>query len=277
MIYKEISLGETMKNTQKMRNICLKLVLLALFYIASEAYAITGDNNLDGIISYEEKGELVAMIQTRLRELDYFYFKPTGSFRAMTREAVIAFQKNQELDSGAVVIADGTVGEQSLRLLFSASAVRAPIPQSINIPIGKRHTPTQTQTGELRSWQSIKEELILGKTYSMMDYNTGTKFSLVFTGGAEHAEMESPSSEDTAILKKVFGDDFSFFKRPMLIEIGGSFIACSLQGHPHGEDTIQNNDMKGHVCLFFYESRSHVGLLPDEEHTANIRLAAGAN
>ncbi|HOF94659.1 MAG TPA: peptidoglycan-binding domain-containing protein, partial [Clostridia bacterium] len=109
MIYKEISLGETMKNTQKMRNICLKLVLLALFYIASEAYAITGDNNLDGIISYEEKGELVAMIQTRLRELDYFYFKPTGSFRAMTREAVIAFQKNQELDSGAVVIADGTV------------------------------------------------------------------------------------------------------------------------------------------------------------------------
>ncbi len=262
---------------RKFRYVGLALVLLIPLFIQAEAFAITGDNNSDGIISYEETGELVAMIQTRLRELDYFHFKPTGSFRSMTRDAVIAFQKNQEPENGAHVIADGTVGEQSLRLLFSATAVRSPIPQNITIPIGKRHSPTQSRTGELLSWQKTKEELIQGNTYLLMDYNTGTTFSLVFVGGTEHAEMESPSQEDTAVLKKVFGDSFSFFKRPMLIEIQGVYIACSLQGHPHGEDTISNNDMAGHICLFFYESRSHVGLLPDEEHAVNIRLAAGSN
>ncbi len=259
-----------------MKHRFLWLFLAAVLLVCMRtSFAITGDNNGDGLVSYEETGELVAMLQTRLRELDYFHFKPTGSFRSMTREAVIKFQKNQEAQNGVAIIADGTVGEQTLEILFSPKAVRAPIATEVHIPIGSQANGNQTQVGKLTAWEEVATQLVAGNTYTLTDFNTGATFNMVYTGGLHHAEMECATANDATTYKETFGGEYNYSKRPMLITINGTQIACSLQGQPHGEDTVARNDMTGHACLYFDGSKSHVGALSDVEHINNIYTASG--
>ncbi len=253
----------------------LWVLMVAVMFICTQSLAITGDNNGDGIISLDETGELIAMLQTRLRELDYFHFKPTGRYQGLTRNAVIEFQKNQVTPDGNPVIADGTFGAQSEEILFSSKAIRAPIPQNVKIPIGDSANGTQTQTGKLMPWEEVKAKMVVGQSYTLTDFNTGVTFSMVYTGGTNHAEMECATANDATIFKDTFGGEYNYFKRPMLLPLDGTMIACSLQGEPHGEDTISRNDMDGHACLFFDGSLSHVGALIDAEHVNNIYIAAG--
>lgn len=253
----------------------LWVLIAAIMLFCTRSLAITGDNNGDGIVSLDETGELVAMLQTRLRELDYFHFKPTGRYQSMTRNAVIEFQKNQATQEGAPVIADGTFGAQSEEILFSSDAVRAPIAQSVKIPIGDRANGTQTQTGELIPWEEVKAKLVVGQSYTLTDFNTGVVFSMIYSGGINHAEMECATANDSTIFKETFGGEYNYSKRPMLLPLDGTMVACSLQGQPHGEDTVARNDMDGHACLFFDGGLSHVGALIDAEHVNNIYTAAG--
>ena len=62
-----------------MRRRYLWVLMAAIMLLCTRSLAITGDNNGDGIISLDETGEIVAMLQTRLRELDYFHFKADGT------------------------------------------------------------------------------------------------------------------------------------------------------------------------------------------------------
>lgn len=252
------------------------LILLFIFVPISSVLALSremGDENEDGLISFEEKGDIVVMIQTRLRELGYFNFKSTGRYQGMTRNAVITFQQNQVDGNGKQIMADGTVGAQSLTLLFSTMAVRSTITQSI--PSGPRATGNQKETGQTAVWGTVKEQLEKGSSYTLMDFNTGKTFSVVYTGGVNHAEVECNTAADTSALLESFGGSASYFKRPMLLSLNGKQIACSLQAFPHGDDTISQNDLAGHLCLFFEGSKSHVGGLADVEHNANIFVAAG--
>lgn len=225
------------------------------------------------LIVYKSIGETVVRIQMRLRDLGYFNFKPTGNFQTMTVDATIKFQQRQLDPNGQSIIADGTVGPQSMGLLFSAAAARAEI--VANIPVGPSLQGTPVVVGELTDWGQVKTMLVKGQSYTVTDFNTGSQFRLTYTGGENHAEMECSSATDTTVLKEVFGNDFSFFKRPAVISINGKNIATSLQGSPHGEDTVSSNDMDGHLCMFFNGSTSHVSNLPDAEHVAQIYKAAG--
>lgn len=256
------------------RAVFLSLLLASALLVSPQAEATTPSPSGTNLIVYEDTGEVVAMVQTRLRELGYFHFKATGSFLSMTRNSVINFQKNQVSKDGTPIIADGTVGQQTMDLLFSPSAVRAAIPQHVHIPIGDRSNGKQA-SGALVSWSDVKAQLSAGKTYTLVDFNTGTTFNMVYTGGEQHAEMECATANDATVYKQAFGGEYNYSKRPMLITINGATIACSLQGQPHGADTVERNDMVGHACLYFNESKSHVGQLPDVEHVNNVFTAAG--
>lgn len=64
------------------------------------------------IVSRGSSGKLVEYIQIQLWMLDYYRGDVTGTFDDATRDAVIAFQRNNHLDS------DGVVGKQSWNKLF---------------------------------------------------------------------------------------------------------------------------------------------------------------
>ena len=64
-----------------------------------------------------DSGERVAEIQSRLQELKYLNFAPTGSFDKVTEEALLAFQRNNGL------LVTGMADEKTLQVLFSEEAV----------------------------------------------------------------------------------------------------------------------------------------------------------
>ncbi len=226
-----------------------------------------------GLIAFNSKGETVVRIQIRLRELGYFNYKPTGNFQSMTVEATKKFQRKQTDANGLPIIADGTVGAQSMEFLFRHDAARADI--DAVIPIGAALSGTPGAKGELVDWGEVKTLLETGKSYLVRDFNTGATWRMTYTGGENHAEVECTSAEDAYSYRKAFGDAFNYSKRPVLIEIGGRLVAASLQGFPHGEDAISGNDMAGHACMFFNGSLSHVGGFPDVEHQALVYKASG--
>ena len=174
--------------------------------------------------------EDVVRVQIRLRDLCYFSFKPTGKYQSMTANAAKAFQLKHTTDDGAAMISDGTIGAQTMDILFRHNVSRSDIQASI--PIGTNSVIDNPTKGEALSWDEVRSTLSIGTSYLITDYNTGTTFYMVFTGGENHAEME-----------------------------------C--------KDAYAANEMSGHVCLFFDESLSHVGSLPDAEHQELIYKASG--
>ena len=63
------------------------------------------------------QGEKVWKLQERLQELGYYTDVVDGQFGQGTKDAVIAFQKNNGLD------ADGYAGEETQRVLYSDQAI----------------------------------------------------------------------------------------------------------------------------------------------------------
>jgi len=217
--------------------------------------------------------EDVVRVQIRLRDLCYFPFKQTGNYQRMTADAAKAFQLKHTMDDGTPMIADGTIGSQTMDILFRHNVSRSDI--TANITVGTSQVSGKVSPGELINWSEVKGMLALGSSYLVTDYNSGTSFYLVYTGGENHAEMECKDAFDASVLRDVFGGEYSFFKRAVVVSINGKQIAASLQGYPHGTDEYAQNDMSGHVCLFFGGSLSHVGSLPDAEHQELVYKAAG--
>lgn len=217
--------------------------------------------------------EDVLRVQIRLRDLGYFNFKPTGVFQSMTADAAKKFQQKHTMDDGSPMIADGTIGAQSMDILFRHSVSRADI--AANIPFGKALEGEPALKGELVPWSEVKTLLTIGTAYTITDFNTGLSFSMAFTGGENHAEMECPDAFNAGIYKEVFGGEYNYSKRSVVIAINGRQIAASLFGWPHGSDGYAANEMAGHACLFFDGSLSHVGSLPDAEHQELVFRAAG--
>lgn len=219
-------------------------------------------------------GAPVVRIQKRLRELGYLNFKPTGSYKSMTVSAVKAFQTNYR-DSGFDMQVTGSLGGESLTYLFRYDALRVTL-SGVSIPSGPKHgSSTMQKTGSLVSWSSVKSMLRTGRSYTFTDCYTGSTFSLMFTGGENHAEMEPGTPEALEEVKAICGSEYNYLKRPVVVSIDGQEIAASIQCWPHGADSYADNGVEGHFCIFFDGSVSNVGNLPDVEHNENIYKAAG--
>ena len=220
-----------------------------------------------------DSGDMIVRIQLRLRELGYLCYRPTGIFRSMTVDAVKAFQTRCGAFGNNLSV-DGMIGPETMKALFSQTAPKVRIPDSVHMPRGPVSDRLKV-SGQLAEWSVIKTQLTEGSAYTVTDCNTGESFRLVFTGGQNHAEMELANEEQKAAFDLICGGEYNFLKRPVVVEINGVLIAASIQCWPHGEDSKDGNGMEGHVCVFFEGSLSHVGMMPDVEHNSNIYQAAG--
>ncbi len=238
------------------------LCIMMLILILPASNAVSTDEPI--VTQHLDTGEMVVRIQLRLRELGYFMFKPTGSFQNLTVSSVIAFQQKQTEENGAPIIADGSVGPQSRGILFSGRANRMDI--LADIPFGQIST-TMAATGELVNWKTVKPQLRAGQTYTITDCYSGAQFSMTFVDGENHAEMRCAAAEDEAVYKELFGGEYNYSKRPVLITLNGKNVAASLQGMPHGTGS--------HSCMYFDGSLSHVGTLSDIEQLNQVHKAAG--
>ena len=206
----------------------------------------------------------VFTIQDRLIDLGFLHYRATGNFGDITTDAVRDFQSANNLPP------DGMVGAETMRVLFSDDAVRAPANPSFKSAVGRAYTGTVKETGELSSWESISSLFPVGAVASVKDYNTGEVFELRRTGGTNNAEVTTLSETDAEKFEYVFGG-FSWEHRPVLVTIDGTVYAASLFGMPRTIAEGTDEDLlSGVTFLYFNNSRSDVQGLSDEEHAVSI-------
>lgn len=227
------------------------------------------------------------MLQLKLKSLGYFKYTPTGYFGSSTESAVKNFQKLNNL------VADGVAGSQTL--------------WKINELI--KRTLTVSRGGVSRGGMQRKNDIVLlpwfekvskifriGDIAKVIDLDTGMSVMVRRTFGTNHADVETVTAEDTAILKKIAGGEWNWKRRAVIVEIDGYKLAASITAMPHagrddkpagiivenrsggygkGEnlDAIKGNKMDGHFDIHFLNSRTHGTNRVDEEHQQMVKKA----
>ncbi len=215
----------------------------------------------------------VINLQSRLRDLGYFSFKLGDYFGDYTEKAVKDFQADNGL------AADGVVGGMTAHMLYGNSAKRRinnnRIPTPTPRPTAK--PSARPKYGKLVEWSRAKSFVPWsgGGRFACIDFNTGSPYNLIRVGGSNHMDVEPATAKDTATLKKCYGGRWSYARRPTLARFGGTWYATSINGQPHGKETVRNNDMTGQICLHFLNSRTHGTNIKDAQHQRCIKKAAG--
>lgn len=128
--------------------------------------------------------------------------------------------------------------------------------------------------GEPFGWEEVEKIFPKFTTAVLTDLETGKQFEVERRGGTFHADIQPVTKEDTAVLKEIYGGKWSWRRRAVVAEIGGSRIAASINGMPHGAGKM-NNDFPGHFCIHFLGSRVHQSKKVDPAHQMMIWKAAG--
>lgn len=233
--------------------ILLVLLLLPVFGVRAD-----DEGNL---IRQGDKGEEVVRIQTRLFDLGFYTYKPTGSYRTVTRTAVMTYQ------SASGLMNDGSVGSETFQALFSKNAGRVSF--HAWVPLRFTAQGPVTQKGNPIPWKTVRSSLTEGTSYRIRNAATGEDLVLVFGSGENHAEMTVPvmnpdRNATLSMLSQWLGNVNSFYKCAVLFELNGQWIAASMQW-----------DGAEHVCVYFKDSLSHVLGFPDAEHDLNVQKVSG--
>lgn len=234
------------------------------------------------------EGEPVQSLQKKLKAIGYFQYDETGYFGEITQKAVKDFQKNAGLS------VDGVVGKETMNALKKARDNYSNPASNIT-----SNTSQTKSIGELIAWFKGGSDIFgLDNIAIVTDLKTQKQFKVKRTGGYNHADVETLTKEDTKILKSVYGGNFSWDRRAVIIEVGGRRIAASMTGMPHAGkddepartlvenrsggygtgvnyDSIKQNDMEGHIDIHLKDSRTHGTNRVDERHQSMIFKAAG--
>lgn len=128
---------------------------------------------------------------------------------------------------------------------------------------------------KMSQWEEVKDILPKYSKFTVVDLETGMKFRVQRRAGSNHADVQPLTSEDTAIMKKIYNGQWSWKRRAIIVISEERMkIAASMHGMPHGGGALQNN-FPGHFCIHFYGSTTHRTNFMDLSHKLMILKAAG--
>jgi len=189
------------------------------------------------------RGSHVRQLQQALIRLNYL---PSGAadgvYSEKTLQAVTAFQRDSGLRE------TGRADRDTLRVLF----------------VKPDHVPGDTQ---MPYWYGGGSDLIpVGAVFEVMDVRTGIRFTCRRLCGVSHLDAEPLTPYDTLAMKKAYGGDWRWDRRPVLLNYQDEIYAASMNGMPHSWQSITNNRMKGHFCIHFFGSRIDTSQRVDAAH-----------
>ena len=187
----------------KKRRLLLIILLLALLFPVSAFAGVL--ENLP--VKKDTAGEDVVVLQQRLIDLGYLHFRATGSFGDMTESAMKAFQKRNDLS------ATGVVDTATYYALFSKSVVRARAGSIIRVS-GPVTISKPEEYGKLVSWKEIAEIFPLGTEATVTDLYTGYTYTVLRTGGTNHADVQTVGDASNKMFLKSFGGSYTWEKTP---------------------------------------------------------------
>lgn len=128
--------------------------------------------------------------------------------------------------------------------------------------------------GEVIEWEKVNKLLPKGATFKVVDLETGFYFQVQRRAGNKHADVQPLTRDDTAVLKHLYNDKWSWNRRAILIPVKGKMIAGSMHGMPHGAGALENG-FPGHFCIHFLGSSTHRSRNIDPSHQFMILKAGG--
>ena len=199
-----------------------------------------------------DSGKHVKALQQALKLKGYFKAPIDSSFGNATAEAVKAYQKRVGLQ------ADGIAGNGTIRKLFGKNAANYTI-----------------ETERLDWFGGDSNAIPKGAIFTIKDISSGRTFTAKRWSGVNHVDAEPLSAGDSGTIKEIFGG-WSWARRSVLVKYNGHVYAGSINGMPHGTDTVDNNNFDGHFCLHFYKSRTHDTNRVDATHQNAVERAMNA-
>ena len=205
----------------------------------------------DGTCAPGDSGSAVKKVQQRLKKLGYYTGSIDGDYGNGTKTAVKNFQKRNGLT------ANGTVNKKTLAKLNSSDAKKATASDSASGGSG---------TTERLDWfHGGSSKIPKGATFKVKDIKTGKVFTVKRWSGGNHIDAEPATASDTATMKSIYGH-WSWKRRAVLVKYNGHVYAGSMNGMPHGTQTISGNNFDGHFCIHFYGSKTHGSKKVDAMH-----------
>ncbi|MEA4845707.1 MAG: peptidoglycan-binding domain-containing protein [Clostridiaceae bacterium] len=239
-------------------------------------------------LKYGSRGAEVKKLQEQLKKLGYFSGSATGYFGSVTKAAVRKFQASK----GATV--DGIVGKETSNALYGTGTSSRSAASRTMAAAGN-----ESKIEMLDWWKEANTVFSIGTTADVTDVRTGKSFTIVRTYGGNHADCEAATLEDSKIIKGIWGGNWSWSRRPIIIEVDGRKLAASMAAMPHAGvdsqpankilssrsqgygrgynlDKIKNNGMDGVVDVHFLNSRTHGTNKVDANHQKAVKEAAAS-
>ncbi|MBE5777748.1 MAG: hypothetical protein E7331_00255 [Clostridiales bacterium] len=210
-------------------------------------------------------GSDVVKLQQALECLGYYDGVIDGDYGEGTTKAVKAFQRKRGMK------VDGIAGSGTIRVLFGSSGSKS----SSGSSSGSKTTSTKYKT-EVKDWYADDVSRLIPKNavFTVKDVYTGRTFKVRRWAGSNHIDAEPLTASDSATMKKVYGGSWSWRRRPILIQYNGHVYAASMNGMPHGDDTISGNNFNGHFCIHFKNSKTHGTKKVDKDHQNAVNIAS---
>jgi peptidoglycan hydrolase-like protein with peptidoglycan-binding domain len=239
------------------------------------------------------RGDGVYSLQNDLKKLGYFNQNATGYYGDITVSAVVSLQKSYGYTQ------DGIAGPATFGLINrllgresnSSAASRGEDPRSGS------NTSNSENVNYLVSWGKVNSQIFtIGKVATVTDIETSLSFKIKRTYGYNHADCETLTAEDTKTMKKIYGGQWSWNRRAIIVDVDGVKIAASMAGMPHAGtdgakantyvksrsggygagtnlDTVKGNDMDGHFDIHFSGSKTHGTSRVDGAHQSAAKRA----
>lgn len=200
-----------------------------------------------------DSGENVKRLQRRLKELGFYSGPISGEYGSATRGAVKNYQKKIGYSDS------GTCNAATMKRLF---------PDKKTTSSSEKDSQETASSTKRLDWfaGNNANRIPKGATFTVKDVKTGKTFTAKRWSGANHLDAEPLSSSDTATLRQIYGGAWSWTRRAVLVKYNGQVYAASINGMPHGEQTIDDNGFSGHFCIHFYGSKTHGTQRVDEAH-----------
>lgn len=132
----------------------------------------------------------------------------------------------------------------------------------------------QRYMAEMAPWEEADKLFPKYAKFTVIDMETGLKFRVQRRAGSRHADVQPLTSRDTAIMKKIYNNEWSWKRRAIYVRKGKRMVAASMNGMPHGAGALKNN-FPGHFCIHFYNSSTHSKREMDLSHKLMVYKAAG--
>lgn len=251
------------------------------------------------------RGTAVVTLQNDLRKAGFFSAKSTGYFGSVTKNSVLKLQKKYGLK------ADGIVGTKTFKAINNALSKVSSMETSSSLATAKLLSSTQSdvttqkitsrggddRTGYLIPWFGGVEEIFARDSdATVYDIETGMSFNVKRSYGYNHADCEPLTARDTEIMKEIYGGQWSWSRRAIVVTVNGMKIPASMAGMPHAGldsaaenanvgyrsggygagtnlDKVKGNAMDGHFDIHFYNSKTHGTNKVDKNHQNKVSEA----